>query len=249
MVLAAALFAIGAAGASAAESGDPKWGYSGAARAEKWGDLASDFATCKMGKEQSPIDIKTDAVESATLEKIEFNYLPSKLNLVNNGHTIRIDYEKGSSIKVAGDLYELVEFHFHTPSEEEIDGKRFDLVAHLVHKNATGMIAVVAILFELGEDNPGLNSFWGRLPNDVGERRVFQNSEINAADLLPVNRRYFTFKGSLTTPPCSENVRWFVIKTPVSLSGQQITTFRKIYPMNSRPVQAVNGRKVQSGGD
>ena len=240
-------FAI-ASNCSAAE-GTPHWGYHGAEGAEKWGDLDKVFVTCKLGKEQSPIDIKTKDVEKAKLDTIVFDYQPSKLSIVNNGHTIQLDYDKGSSITLGKDRYELLQFHFHTPSEEEIDGKEFDLVAHLVHKSADGKLAVVAVMFDRGEENKALKAYWDKLPRESGETRALPKSQINAADMLPTNRGYYTFKGSLTTPPCSENVRWLVLKTPVSVSKEQTTAFRKIYPLNNRPVQPLNARKVQVGGE
>lgn len=226
----------------------PHWGYHGAEGAEKWGDLSKEFAGCKLGKEQSPIDIKTAGVEKGKLDKIEFNYQPTKLNIVNNGHTIQLDYDKGSFIKVGNDRYELLQFHFHTPSEEEIDGKEFDLVAHLVHKSADGKLAVVAVLFDRGNENPALKEFWDKLPRQPGEARSLPKTQVNAASMLPAARTYFTFNGSLTTPPCSEGVRWFVLKTPVAVSKEQTTSFRTIYPLNNRPVQPLNGRKVVEGG-
>jgi carbonic anhydrase len=248
LMVTSALFAAAFAGSAFAADNAPHWGYHGAEGAEKWGDITKDFATCKLGKEQSPIDIKTAGVEKAKLEKIEFNYQPTKLSIVNNGHTVQLDYDKGSFIKIGKDKYELLQFHFHTPSEEEIDGKEFDLVAHLVHKSADGKLAVVAVLFDRGEENKSLKGFWDKLPREAGETRSLPKSQINAADMLPSNRAYFTFNGSLTTPPCSEDVRWFVLKNPVTVSKEQTAAFRKIYPLNNRPVQPLNGRKVKEGG-
>jgi carbonic anhydrase len=232
----------------AADTGGKHWGYHGAEGAEKWGDIDKDFATCKLGKEQSPIDIKTKEVKKAKLDKIEFGYAASKLTIVNNGHTIQVEYDKGSSIKVGGKQYDLLQFHFHTPSEEEIDSKEFDLVAHLVHKSADGNLAVVAVLFDRGADNAFLKSLWDKLPKESGETRSLPKISIKVADVLPADKTYYTFNGSLTTPPCSENVRWFVLKNPVSISKDQTTAFRKIYPLNNRPVQPLNGRVVTEGG-
>lgn len=245
----ASFFAAAIAGSAIAAEGTPHWGYHGAESADKWGDLSKDFATCKLGKEQSPIDIKTAGVEKAKLDKIEFSYQPTKFSIVNNGHTVQVNYDPGSSIKIGKDKYDLLQFHFHTPSEEEIDGKEYDLVAHLVHKSAEGKLAVVAVLFDRGDESKALKAYWDKLPKDSGEARNLPKTMINAADMLPANRGYFTFNGSLTTPPCSENVRWFVLKTPVTVSKDQTTAFRKIYPLNNRPVQPLNGRKIMAGGD
>lgn len=234
--------------ALSADGNAPHWGYHGAEGAEKWGDLDKGFATCKLGKEQSPIDIKTKDVKKAKLDKIEFNYGSSKLSIVNNGHTIQFDVDKGSSIKVGAKQFDLLQFHFHTPSEEEIDGKEFDLVAHLVHKSADGKLAVVAVLFDRGADNNFLKPFWDKLPRESGETRSLPKTSFKVSDMLPADKVYYTFNGSLTTPPCSENVTWFVLKSPVSVSKDQTAGFRKMYPLNNRPVQPLNGRVVTEGG-
>jgi carbonic anhydrase len=188
LIAVAACASVFCASAIAAETGAPHWGYHGSESADKWGDLSKDFATCKLGKEQSPIDIKTKDAEASKLDKIEFSYKPTKLSIVNNGHTVQVNYDKGSSITVGKDKYELLQFHFHTPSEEEIDGKEFDLVAHLVHQSAEGKLAVVAVLFDRGADNNGLKTFWDKLPKDSGETRSLPKSMINAGDLLPAGK-------------------------------------------------------------
>ncbi|WP_374356012.1 carbonic anhydrase [Chitinimonas sp.] len=246
--LAAAMLALFSHGAALAADAQPHWGYHGEDSAEKWGELDKSFAACKLGKEQSPIDIKTKDVKKTVPGKIEFSYAPSKLAIVNNGHTVQVNYDPGSFIKYDGRQYELVQFHFHTPSEEEIDGKEFDLVAHLVHKSADGKLAVVAVLFNRGEDNAFLKTFWDKLPKGSGESRLLPKTSIKLNDLLPKEKTYYTFNGSLTTPPCSEGVTWFVLKNPVTLSKNQLAAFRGVYPMNNRPVQPLNGRLISEGG-
>jgi len=223
------------------------WTYEGKGGPDKWGDLEKDFAGCKLGKEQSPIDIDTKAAAAAKLPKIEFAYKPVPLSVVNNGHTVQVNYDKGSTIKVGKDTYELLQYHFHTPSEEKVDGKPYPLVAHLVHKNAEGKLAVVAVFFDKGAENAALKPVFSAMPAKAGEKKD-PAVKVNAADLLPANGSYYTFKGSLTTPPCSEGVRWLVLKTPVTLSAEQGEAFRKIIPMNARPVQPLNGRKVEYSG-
>jgi len=225
----------------------PHWGYQGAGNPDKWGDLSKEFATCKLGKEQSPIDIKTKDIVKGKPEKLEFSYKPTALNVVNNGHTIQINYEKGSFLKVGKQQYELVQFHFHTTGEEKIDGKEFDLNAHLVHKNAEGKLAVVSVLFDKGSENAFLKNFWDKLPRKAGEKLDLPKTSINVQDILPANKTYYTFTGSLTTPPCTEGVRWFVLKTPVTLSKEQADAFKALYPINNRPVQPLNKRVVQEG--
>jgi carbonic anhydrase len=154
-----------------------------------------------------------------------------------------VNLPAAGSATLDGVEYKLLQFHFHTPSEEKIDGKSYPLVAHLVHKNAEGQLAVVAVLFKAGKENAALKPVFDHLPAKEGETRKLDVA-VDAADLLPANRAYYAFTGSLTTPPCSEEVRWQVLKTPVELSSSQLAAFRKLYRMNARPVQPLNGRKV-----
>jgi carbonic anhydrase len=219
------------------------WSYSGPDGPSHWGDLEPDFATCKTGEHQTPIDIK-DAKRDSTLPPIQFDYKPSPLKIINNGHTIRINYAPGSSITINGKTFPLTQFHFHKPSEEEIAGKKFDMVIHLVHERSDGA-AAVAVLLKSGGGNPAIQKLWANLPKTEGNEMEVANLTINAADLLPVDRNYYTFDGSLTTPPCSEGVEWFVLKTPVELSAAQIAAFAKFYQMNARPIQPPNGREVR----
>lgn len=220
------------------------WGYTGHAGAAHWAELDEGYKTCKLGKLQSPIDIATAKAEAAPLEPIGFAYAAGAAELVNNGHTIQVNLPAGGAATIAGVEYQLVQFHFHTPSEEKIDGKAYPLVAHLVHKNAEGKLAVVAVLFKLGKENAALKPVFGGLPAKQGASRALE--AINAADLLPAERGYYAFMGSLTTPPCSEEVRWQVLKTPVELSAAQLGAFKRLYRMNARPVQPLNGRVVQA---
>lgn len=235
-------------GALAASAGEPAWGYHGGTSAEKWGDISPGFSACKLGKEQSPVDIKRSSVVKSKLDKLEFNYGATKLSIVNNGHTVQVDYDKGSYLQVGKDRYDLIQFHFHTPSEEEIDGKEYDLVAHLVHKSQDGKLAVVAVLFDRGTENAFLKTFWDKLPAESGEARSVPKLNIKLADALPTDKTYYTFMGSLTTPPCTEGVRWFILKTPVTISKEQATAFKKVYPLNNRPIQPLGARVVQEGG-
>ena len=219
------------------------WTYSGPYGPSHWGDLEPDFATCTTGRRQSPIDIKSARRDSA-LPPIQFDYKPSPLKILNSGHTIRIDYAPGSSIAIDGKTFPLTQFHFHRPSEEEITGEKFDMVIHLVHERSDGT-AVVAVLVKSGGENPAIQKLWANLPKAEGKEEEVASLTINAADLLPADRNYYTFDGSLTTPPCSEGVEWFVLKTPIEISTGQIATFAKFYPMNARPIQPMKGREVR----
>ena len=221
----------------------PHWSYQGHGGPAEWGELDPAFATCQLGKLQSPIDIRGAKV--ADLPAIKFDYKPSPLRVIDNGHSIQVNYAPGSSIDVGGTRYELVQFHFHKPSEEKIDGKAHAMVAHLVHKGADGKLAVVAVLLDAGGTNPTIDTIWKNLPQEKGKEATV-NATIDAATLLPADHGYYTFQGSLTTPPCSEDVRWFVLKTPVKVAGSEITAFGKIYPMNARPPQPLNGRTLEA---
>jgi carbonic anhydrase len=220
------------------------WSYSGETGPTSWSAMEKEFESCGIGKAQSPIDIRTATVRTADLPAIVFDYRPSPLAIIDNGHTVQVNYAPGSSITVDGTRYELAQFHFHKPSEEKIDGKSFDMVAHLVHKDAGGNLAVVAVPLARGSGNALVETLWKNVPSEKGKEARVQAVTINAADLLPAKRGYYTFQGSLTTPPCSEGVRWFVLQSPSTVSAEQVAAFGKLYAMNARPVQPLNGREV-----
>jgi carbonic anhydrase len=219
------------------------WTYFGEHGPQHWADLSPEFAACGSGKAQSPIDIAYP--HAAQLPPIQFAYSASPLKVIDNGHSIQVNYAPGSTISIAGKTYELVQFHFHHPSEEEISGKQSPMVAHLVHKDSQGKLAVVAVLIEQGDPNPLINALWDNLPPRKNKEVESDSVEVNAADLLPSNHNYYTFDGSLTTPPCTEGVSWYVLETPVSFSKAQIEKFASIYPGNARPIQPLNNRVVQ----
>jgi len=219
------------------------WSYEGHGGPAEWGELDQGFATCKLGKVQSPIDIR--GARASDLPAIKFAYRPSPLKLIDNGHTIQVNYAPGSSIDVGGKRYALVQFHFHKPSEEKINGKSHDMVAHLVHKNAEGKLAVVAVLIDKGGANPTIETIWKNLPKQK-EKETSVKATVDAAKLLPADKGYYTFQGSLTTPPCSEEVRWLVLKTPLKIADEEIAAFGKLYPMNARPTQSRNGRAIEA---
>lgn len=229
--------------ANAFAEGHAHWGYQGHTSPEHWSEMDSAFETCKLGKHQSPIDIPSKKATKAALAPLGFAYTAGAAEMVNNGHTVQVNLPTGGSATIAGSEYKLLQFHFHTPSEEKIDGKAFPLVAHFVHKNADGKLAVVAVLFKLGKENAALKNVFAQLPAKEGETQALE--ALNPADVLPAEQSYYAFMGSLTTPPCSEEVRWQVLKTPVELSKAQLTAFKKLYKMNARPVQPLNDRSVE----
>ena len=224
---------------------DPaRWAYTGPNGPPKWGKLEKDFAICGSGKEQSPIDIPDANARKGDLPPLLFNYKPSPLKIIDNGHTIQVNYAPGSWLTVEGKRYQLVEFDFHKPSEYKIDGKGQEMAVHLVHQDKDGKLAIVAIFLDQGKENALIKTLWSNLPQTKGKENVVANAEINAVGLLPQNKDYYTFKGSLTTPPCTENVTWYVLKTPVLISAEEIARFARYYPMNARPVQPLNDRDI-----
>ena len=219
-----------------------QWDYTGSSGPEAWGRLKPEFAKCSSGTRQSPIDIR-DGLK-LELEAVRFDYQPRAFRVVDNGHTVQVNLAAGNAIEVMGRRYELVQFHFHRPSEERIDGRQFDMVAHLVHKDLEGRLAVVAVLLERGPALGVVQSVWNNLPLEKGDE-VAARTLLDLNELLPSQRSYFTYMGSLTTPPCSEGVLWMVMKQPVGVSAEQLAIFARLYPMNARPVQSSSGRLVK----
>jgi len=223
------------------------WTYSGQTGPGHWAALQSEYSVCGVGKTQSPIDIRDGVAKKSALAEIAFDYKPSPLEIIDNGHTIQVNYAPGSYITVDGKRCELVQFHFHKPSEETINGKSADMVAHLVHKDTDGHLAVVAVLLKTGPSNKLVETLWKNLPHEKERETAVDGVQVNAAELLPAKTAaYYTFTGSLTTPPCSEDVTWFVLKTPTSISSAEVSRFAKLYPMNARPTQPLNGREIRT---
>ena len=217
------------------------WGYDGARGPAHWSELNPDSAVCADGKEQSPVDIPAGAPINPA--KIKFHYQPSALNIVNNGHTIQVNYDQGSSIKVEGKRYELLQFHFHALSEHTIDGEHSEMEAHFVHQSSDGEYAVVGVLLNRGAANRAFAPTLKNLPAKTGMEKTVEGVSVNAIDMLPRDRSYYRYDGSFTTPPCTEGVRWFVMASPVMLSGAQIDAFASLYDNNYRPVQPMYDRR------
>ncbi|MEO6354362.1 MAG: carbonic anhydrase family protein [Oxalobacteraceae bacterium] len=218
------------------------WSYAGEGAPMHWGKLNADWTQCDLGTRQSPIDVR-DGIR-VELEPIVFNYQPARFNVLDNGHTVQVNLGSGNHITVMNKTYELVQFHFHRPSEERINGRASDMVAHLVHKDADGKLAVVAVLLDGGNPNDLVQTIWNNLPLEKNDP-VIPTSLIDMNQLLPAGREYYTYMGSLTTPPCSEGVLWMVMKQPMQLSADQIAIFSRLYPMNARPIQAGSGRLIK----
>ena len=229
------------------EKAEPKhvhWSYTGAKDgAAQWHKLSPEFRQCAAGQRQSPIDIRGGV--RLTLENVKFDYKSSPLRIIDNGHTVQVNYAPGSSITVGGKTYELVQFHFHKPAEERVNGRGFEMVAHLVHKDKEGRLAVVAVLLIAGSDHPLIQTLWNNLPIAQLREDELPAVKIDVAQLLPKARGYYTYIGSLTTPPCTEGVQWIVLKTPVQVSREQIDVFAKVHDKSARPTQAANGRLIK----
>ena len=221
------------------------WTYEGPRGSDHWAELDSQYAACN-GKEQSPIDIRD--TQKADLPALRFEYKPALIPYVtNNGATIRVNYEapgSGDFLIVGDTRYQLTQFHFHHPSEEYIHGKRFEMVLHLMHQSSDGKVAGVAVLLKAGRANSTIAKLWAHMPIAEGEVKV-DGLEVNPLDLVPLKRGYYTYLGSQTAPPCNEGVTWFVLKTPLEVSAQQIEAFAKLYPHDVRALQPLNGRIVQ----
>jgi carbonic anhydrase len=227
--------------ASEAEHGKAHWGYAGEGLPAHWGELKPEFHTCKDGVNQSPINL-TGFVD-ANLTEIPFDYKTGSTEILNNGHSVQINIASGSTIEVDGIKFELKQFHFHTPSENNINGNSFPLEAHFVHASKDGELAVVALMFEEGDENKMLGQLWDKMPMKAGDKTKLEIADVTT--ILPKERDYYRFNGSLTTPPCTEGVRWIVVKKPTTVSKAQVEKFAKVmgHP-NNRPVQGTNARMI-----
>ena len=222
-----------------------EWSYEGETGADFWGELDPQFQTCRSGQAQSPINIEGSGF-SLDVGSLDFNYQDTPLTIVNNGRTVRVDYQPGSSLTLEDKEYELVQFHFHQPSEHLIKGRAAAMEAHFVHRDrATGDLVVLAVLMSEGETNKALESIWRQISPSDSQAEKVADLTINALQLLPENsRQYYRYRGSLTTPPCSEIVTWLVLKQPVSVSKSQLASFDRVIGNNARPVQALNQRSL-----
>ena len=218
------------------------WSYEGETGPANWGKINPAWAKCGTGNRQSPIDLR-DGMK-VDLEQITFDYHPSSFNVTDNGHTVQVMVGSGNFLTVGNRTYELIQFHFHRPSEERINGKGYEMVVHLVHKDGEGRIAMLALLLERGKPQPVIQNVWNNLPLEKLET-LAPSVVLDPMELLPARRDYFTFMGSLTTPPCSEGVLWLVMKEPVQASPAQLALFSRLYPLNARPIQPGSGRIVK----
>ena len=219
------------------------WGYTGHEGPDSWGSLSEKHTMCSKGKNQSPINI-TSSFE-ADLDPLNFHYTTSQVKILNNGHTVQVNIKKGSYLQLAESRYELIQYHFHTPSENNIHGKVFPLEAHFVHADKDGNLAVIGVMFEEGKENKQLSELWKKMPMKSGENYPLTSQAKNINKLLPDNKEYYRFNGSLTTPPCSEGVKWMVLSTPLTISKEQVEKFsHAVHGFNNRPIQDLNARVI-----
>jgi carbonic anhydrase len=229
-----------AAPAFAAESAH--WAYEGAGAPENWGKLAPEYALCGTGKSQSPIDIR-QTIE-AELPALGLHYGAKASEVINNGHTIQVNVPEGSTLEIDGSEFMLKQFHFHAPSENLISGRSFPLEVHFVHADKAGNLAVIGVMFETGAGSAPLADIFGHAPASAGGKGTLA-APLDPAKLLPVNKDYYRFAGSLTTPPCSEGVRWLVMKQPITAGKAEVDAFNKLmHHHTNRPVQPVHARPV-----
>ncbi len=235
----------------AASHEGPHWSYEGDTGPASWGTLSADWSPCGGGKSQSPIDI--DQTVRADLPAMSGEFKPASLKIVhhahvadgiNNGHTIQINYTEADMLAIGDQQFQLVQYHFHSPSEHTVRGQHYPMEMHLVHKSADGKLAVIGVFIEEGLHNAAFDPIWANLPTTKGAENHFENVMVDVDDLLPATTTSYRYDGSLTTPPCSEGVKWIVMATPIQLSVGQIGAFRAIVDGNNRPTQPLNGRSV-----
>jgi len=221
------------------------WSYAGKTAPRYWGALSPEFATCKNGKNQSPIDLRdATALGTQGLASLDIVYKPVPLKIINNGHSVQVSYPLGSYIKVGDHRFELMQYHFHTPSEHYKEGFAYPMEMQFVHRDGDGNLAVIAVLFQEGERNPILDGLLKRLPKEVGKQAIFNELKLNPVNFIPANTEFYKYSGSLTTPPCTEGVYWMVFKQPIEASAEQIMKMNELMGENARPVQPMFSRDL-----
>lgn len=226
------------------DANEPAWAYSGPQGPEQWGKIKPEYSLCGSGKRQSPIDIREGI--KVTLDPIQFDYHPTAFRVLDTGRTVQVNVEAGNSITINGRRYDLQRIEFRRPSEERVNGRQFEMSAHLVHKDMEGRLAVIAVLMDQGADHPMVQLVWNSLPLEKHTDQA-SSAKIDMAQMLPEHKQYQTYMGSLTAPPCTEGVLWMVMKQPATLSREQIGVFSRLYPMNARPTQPTSGRLIKDG--
>lgn len=230
---------------------DPYWSYEAADGPSMWGKLSSKWKACAVGRSQSPIDVAK--ASNAKLPALKAEYRPAELKIihhdhmadvVNTGHSIQVNYTEGDKLKLGNEEFELLQYHFHSPSEHTVGGKHYPMEMHMVHRSADKKLAVVGVFIEEGVANPAFDSVWSNLPAVRGMEHHLENVKVDVNRLLPQKTNTYRYIGSLTTPPCSEDVQWVIMTAPIRMSASQIEKFRNILKGNNRPPQPLYGRAV-----
>ncbi len=226
--------------AAIASESQVEWGYEEEVGPELWGELSPDFGICQAGQQQSPVDLQ--GALPAKLPELQLNYQEEKLRIINNGHTLQINTGSGNRITLGDRDFELLQFHFHHPSEHAVKGQRYLMETHFVHRNEEGELVVLGVLMQEGKRNDMLQLILESMPAIAGPEHTIAEVNVNMVQLLPVDQSAYQYFGSLTTPPCSELVRWIVFQQPIEISKQQAEEFAKVFPWNARPLQPLNRR-------
>ena len=241
--LSLALVVSGSAAVPLPTLAKPQYGYSGDISPEKWATLSPKYAACSDGAEQAPVNIVSkNTVRKSAATNLKPSYVATSGDVVNTGTTIQVN--TSGDLAIGKTPFKLLQYHFHTPSEEAINGAHFPMNVHLVHQDAKGRLAVIGVNFKKGKANSYLASFWGKLPAKKGGKVSVDLPSLK--ELLPASLDYYTFPGSLTTPPCTEGVQFYILKNPAPISEQQLADFRKLYPMNARPLQPLGVRVIKT---
>ncbi len=229
------------------------WSYEGDTGPAHWAELEPDYALCKDGKAQSPIDLVTAIARAGSAAGPDYGTTSLRIarhehveSLLDNGHTIQVTVEEGSTLTTSHGTYQLKQFHFHTPSEHTVDGRSFPLEVHFVHQSSDGHLAVVGIFFVEGAANANLAKLIAHLPAGSGQSAHLPAQKIDLDLRLPADRAAYTYLGSLTTPPCTEGVEWYVLREPMSASREQLAAFAARLHKNNRPVQPLNARPIET---
>ncbi len=234
-----------------APEGHPHWSYEGEDGPSGWGKLSPEWTDCTEGKSQSPIDIEKTV--KANLPALTADFKPAAIKIihhehiadvVNSGHSIQVNYTEGDELTIGDAKFALLQYHFHGPSEHTIGGKHYPMEMHMVHKSADGKLAVIGVMIEEGKHNSAFDPVWSNLPKARGTEYHLEHVKVDVNNLLPARKTTYRYDGSLTTPPCSEGVKWIIMTTPIQLSAKQVSAFRAIMTGNNRPVQLLNGRLV-----
>ncbi len=227
------------------------WGYKASNGPSRWGEMNPEWVLCAKGKKQSPINLTGPTREIVDVMRLNFPaanltvvHQAHVVDVIDNGHTIQVNYDKGETFQIGNESYELRQYHFHSPSEHTVNGRHYPMEMHLVHESKAAKLAVIGVLIEEGQHNKAFDAVWSNLPKTVGQEVHLEDVQVDIDEMLPKNNSTYRYSGSLTTPPCSEGVSWFVYVEPIQLSSDQIQAFREIFHGNNRPTQPLNDRTI-----